>query len=132
MPAFPKPGFDRNPYIAAFKADTFVFVLVNVHRYFGKDDIESIERRSLETYGVSRWADLTRKSKNSYSTDIIALGDFNLPKVEKEDPIYKALTARGLILPEHSSRISSSIALDKAYDQIAFFPGPTKIDSLKI
>jgi endonuclease/exonuclease/phosphatase family metal-dependent hydrolase len=120
-------GFDRNPYLAAFKAGKFTFVLVNVHQYFGSDDADSIERRSLETYGVARWADLRRKSKHSYTANIIALGDFNLPKVKKGDSIYTALTARGLRLPEHSTRISSSISLDKAYDQIAFFPGPTKI-----
>jgi len=119
-------GFDRNPYVAAFRAGEFTFALVNVHKFFGDDEADSIERRSLETYAVARWADLRRKSKNSYTTNIIALGDFNLPKVGKGDPIYAALTARGLQLPEHSTRISSSISLDKAYDQIVFFPGPTK------
>jgi endonuclease/exonuclease/phosphatase family metal-dependent hydrolase len=119
-------GFDRNPYLSAFKAGDFTFVLVNVHQYYGDEEAVSIERRSLETYAVARWADLRRKSKYSYTTNIIALGDFNLPRVEKGDSIYGALTARGLQLPDHSTRISSSIFLDKAYDQIAFFPGPTK------
>jgi endonuclease/exonuclease/phosphatase family metal-dependent hydrolase len=120
------PGFDRNPYLAAFKAGNFTFVLVNVHQYFGGEDPNSVERRSLETYAVARWADLRRKNKHAYTPNIMALGDFNLPKVEKGDPIYRALTARGLRLPEHSTRISSSISADKAYDQIAFFPGSAK------
>ncbi len=124
--SIPFIGFDRNPYLAAFKAGAFTFVLVNVHQYYGHKGDDSIERRSLETYAVARWADLRHKSKYSYSANIIALGDFNLPKVEKGDPIYRALTARGLRLPHHSTRISSSISLDRAYDQIAFFPGPTK------
>lgn len=119
-------GFDRNPYVAAFRAGEFTFVLVNVHLFFGDHETDSIERRTLETYAVARWADLRRKSKNSYTTNILALGDFNLPKVGKDDPIYAALTARGLQLPEHSTRINPSISTDKAYDQIAFFPGPTK------
>jgi endonuclease/exonuclease/phosphatase family metal-dependent hydrolase len=119
-------GFERNPYLAAFKAGDFTFVLVNVHQYYGDKEADSLERRSLETYAVARWADLRHKSKYSYSDNIIALGDFNLPKVEKGDPVYRALTSRGLQLPDHSTRISSSISLDRAYDQIAFFPGSTK------
>jgi hypothetical protein len=94
-----------------------------VHLYFGKNDKFSIERRCLETYGVARWADLRRRSKYCFTSNILALGDFNLPKIETDDPVYKALRSRGLELPEHSSKIYSSIASDSAYDQIAFFPG---------
>ena len=119
-------GFDRNPYIAAFRSESFTFVLVNVHLYFGSDSKVSMNRRSLEAYAVARWADLRRKSKNAYTRDIIVLGDFNLPKVEPGDPIYKALTRRGLHLPEHSTEIGSSITTDSHYDQIAFFPGQTQ------
>ena len=38
-------------------------------------------RRALEAYAVARWADLRRKDKDAYVSNIIALGDFNLPKV---------------------------------------------------
>ena len=120
-------GFDRNPYLAAFKACSFTFLLVNVHLYFGKEsEAASIERRCLETYAVARWADLNVKSKYAYATDIIALGDFNLPKVDPADPVYKALTKRGLQLPPHSTEIASAIASDSHYDQVAFFPSQTK------
>jgi hypothetical protein len=119
-------GFDRNPYLAAFRCRSFTFVLVNVHLYFGSDSKISMNRRSLEAYAVARWADLRRKSKNAYTRDIIVLGDFNLPKVEPGDPIYEALTRRGLHLPEHSTEIVSSITTDSHYDQIAFFPGQTQ------
>lgn len=119
-------GFDRNPYLAAFRAGSFTFLLVNVHLYFGSDSTISMNRRSLETYAVARWADLRRKSKNAYTRDIIALGDFNLPNAEPGDPIYEALTRRGLHLPDHSTGIGSAIATDNHYDQIAFFPGETQ------
>jgi len=56
----------------------------------------------------------------------VPLGDFNLPKVEPGDPIYKALTSRGLVVPPHSSQIGSAIASDSYYDQIVFFPGSTQ------
>lgn len=121
-------GFDRNPYLAAFQAGSFKFSVVSVHLYFGGEDQASMHRRSLETYAVARWADLRRKSKYSYTKDIIALGDFNLPKTKPGDPIFAALTKRGLHLPQHSSEIGSSIASDNHYDQIAFYPGETAND----
>jgi endonuclease/exonuclease/phosphatase family metal-dependent hydrolase len=118
-------GFDRNPYLAAFQARNFPFLLVNVHLFFGSESKANIERRALEAYATARWADLRTKGKDAYVTDIIALGDFNLPKVEPGDPIYAALKRRGLERPPHSTQISGSIASDNAYDQIMFFPGAT-------
>lgn len=129
LPGITQPftGFDRNPYLAAFKAGSFTVLLVNVHLYFGKEsEAASIERRCLETYAVARWADLNVKSKHAYATDIIALGDFNLPKADPADPVYKALTKRGLQLPPHSTEVGSAIASDSHYDQVAFFPSQTK------
>lgn len=119
-------GFDRNPYLATFRVGSFAFSLVNVHLYFGSDSTASKQRRSLETYAVARWADIRRTSPYAFTHDIIPLGDFNLPKVEEGDPIYEALTARGLLLPEHSTQVGSSIASDSHYDQVAFFPGETQ------
>ena len=119
-------GFDRNPYLAAFQAGAFRFILVNAHLFFGDDTKADRERRSLEAYAIARWADLRRDDKHAYVEDIIALGDFNLPKVEKGDPIYDALRKRGLRIPEHSTKIASNIANDKDYDQLLFFPGKTK------
>ena len=119
-------GFDRNPYLASFQAGKFKFILVNVHLYFGEDKKADRDRRSLEAYATSRWADLRRDDKHAYAKDIIALGDFNLPKAEKGDPIYDALRKRGLRIPQHSTSIASNLKDDKHYDQIMFFPGQTK------
>ncbi|MEP6662374.1 MAG: endonuclease/exonuclease/phosphatase family protein [Verrucomicrobiota bacterium] len=120
-------GFDRSPFLASFQTGNFTFLLVGVHLYFG-DDAEkiSIERRCLEAYAVGRWADLRRKSKNAFTPNIITLGDFNLPKVEPGNAIYKALTSRGLELPPHSTKIGSSVVSDAQYDQVGFFPGAVK------
>jgi hypothetical protein len=129
-------GFDRNPLLAAFKAGQLTFLLVSVHLFFGKetdpDNPSSVDmnRRALETYGVARWCDLRRKSPNAYTQNIIALGDFNLPKVDPGDPIYQALTKRGLRLPAHSTQLGSSLVDDKHYDQIAFFPPGETEDAL--
>ncbi len=118
-------GFDRNPYVATFTADGFSVSLVNVHLYFGSDSTRDKNRRSLETYAVARWADLRRHSPHAVTADVVALGDFNLPKAVPGDPIFEALTSRGLHLPAHSTQIASSIATESHYDQVAFFPGET-------
>lgn len=122
-------GFDRNPYLATFQAGKLSFLLVNVHLFFGSDTKKAdIERRALETLAVARWAQQREKSKFSFTRDIVALGDFNMPKVAPSDPIFRALTSRGLHLPDHTSEVGSNLTSDKHYDQIAFFPGATQAD----
>lgn len=115
-------GFDRNPYVCSFQWMNEIFILINVHSFFGSEAKSDVNRRALETYAISRYADLTGNSKYAFSKNIIALGDFNLPMVQKGDLIYKALLARGLKLPKHSAKVYSNIANDKMYDQIAFLP----------
>ena len=115
-------GFDRNPYLCSFQWNNFTFVLISVHSYFGSNKSHHMNRRALEAFAIARYADLGRKSKNSFSKNYITLGDFNIPKVDKGDMIYKALVSRGLKLPDHSSKIYSNINNDKQYDQIAFLP----------
>ncbi|HTS72174.1 MAG TPA: endonuclease/exonuclease/phosphatase family protein [Gaiellaceae bacterium] len=122
----PFPGFDRGPYIGSFECGSFRFALLNVHLYYGSPDPTDVDRRTLETFAVAWWADRKHRDKRSYVPEILPLGDFNLPKAEPGDAIYKALVSRGLQVPPHSSQIGSAIASDSYYDQIAFFPGTTK------
>ena len=111
--------------MAAFQAGSFEFLLINVHLFYDSKNKKDKDRRALEAYAAARWADLRTKDKHAYVTDIIALGDFNIPKTLPGDPIFSALTRRGLSRPQHSTRISGSIASDNEYDQIMFFPGQT-------
>jgi endonuclease/exonuclease/phosphatase family metal-dependent hydrolase len=121
----------RGPYLAAFEAGSFRFLLVNVHLFYGSTSKKDIERRSLEAFAVAYWADKRRKDKHAFTTDIIPLGDFNLPRIDPTDPIFKALTSRGLVLrkPELREHLSvvggSSLGGHKHYDQVAFFPSET-------
>lgn len=119
-------GFDRTPYLAAFSVGQTSIIFVNVHLFYGDEKPESIARRSLETFAVAKWADLRKRSPYSFTRELVALGDFNMPKCEPGDSIYKALTKLGLELPEHSTQIASSISSDANYDQIAFFPETTQ------
>jgi endonuclease/exonuclease/phosphatase family metal-dependent hydrolase len=124
LPGVPEPfaGFDRTPYITAFKTATSSFGFVNVHLYFGSDAARDIRRRSLETFAVAKWAAARRKSKYALAKHVFAMGDFNMPKNAAGDPVFDALTRLGLELPTHSSEVGSNLSSDKHYDQIAYFP----------
>ena len=119
-------GFDRGPYLASFEAGTFRFSLLNVHLFYGSEATADLDRRTLETFAVAWWADRTHRDKNAYVSEIVPLGDFNLPRAASGDRIFDALVSLGLETPPHSSQIGSAIASDNQFDQIAFFPGPTK------
>jgi len=115
-------GFDRNPFIASFSFNDTRFMLLNAHLYFGSKSKKHKERRALEAFAVGRYAQLRRDDVHAFTSNIIALGDFNIPKAEKGDPIYEALTKKGLMIPKHSTQEGSSISTDAQYDQLAFFP----------
>jgi endonuclease/exonuclease/phosphatase family metal-dependent hydrolase len=119
-------GFDRNPYLSAFEVGNIQFIVVSVHLYFGKNRWFDIDRRTLETFAIARWAHLRHKSSLSYSSNIFVLGDFNLEKRAKKDKVFKALKSKGLFLPDHTTKTGSNLEGDKEYDQIAFFPGTIK------
>ncbi len=126
-------GFNRNPYLAGFHVESSQILLANCHLIYGPqssstDKQASLERRQLEAYAIARWCDLRRKDRHRWTTNIIALGDFNLPRAETTDEIYQALTKRGLSLPPHTTRIPTNVSNTADYDQIAVTPGlKTKI-----
>ena len=122
----PFAGFDRGPYLASFQAGGFRFGLLNVHLFFGSEAPEDLDRRTLETFAVAWWADRTHRDAKAYVPEILPLGDFNLPRASAGDRIFDALVALGLDTPQHSSQVASAIASDNHFDQIAFFPGPTR------
>jgi endonuclease/exonuclease/phosphatase family metal-dependent hydrolase len=122
----PFEGFDRNPYLGTFQAGNLTLQFATVHQFYGGENPADLARRALETYALARWADLRQKSGLSFTRNVVALGDFNMPRAVPGDPIYKALTAKGLELPLHTAQIGSNLAGDQYYDQVAFFPGPTK------
>ena len=116
-------GFDRNPYAVAFRAGTLEFTAVSVHLFFGSHAYYDEDRRALEAYALSRWADQRHKAAGAYSRNILVLGDLNLPIRDNTSNVYKALKAKRLILPQHSTSMGSNLAGDKDYDQVAFHAG---------
>jgi len=121
-------GFNRNPYLASFRCEGTDLLLVNCHLFYGPSGTSaerraSLERRQLEAYAAARYCDLRRKDKDRHTANIIALGDFNLPRAERGDPIYDALTRRGLHIPPEDSRIPTNVSRDSDYDQLTVVPG---------
>lgn len=111
-------GFDRNPYAVAFRAGALEFTAVSVHLFFGSHAYYDEDRRALEAYALSRWADQRHKAAGAYSRNILVLGDLNLPIRDNTSNVYKALKAKRLILPQHSTSMGSNLAGDKDYDQV--------------
>ncbi|MCW8903185.1 hypothetical protein [Sedimenticola sp.] len=116
-------GFDRNPYAVAFRAGALEFTAVCAHLFFGSHAYYDQDRRALEAYALARWADQRHKAAGAYSQNILVLGDLNLPIRGNSSNIYRALKAKRLILPQHSTSMGSNLAGDKDYDQVAFHAG---------
>lgn len=119
-------GFDRNPYVVAFRAGALEFTAVSVHLFFGSNAYYDEDRRALEAYALARWADQRHKAPGAYSQNILVMGDLNLPIRDESSSVYKALKAKRLILPQHSTTMGSNLAGDKHYDQVAFQAGGMK------
>ena len=122
-------GFNRNPFLAGFRIENTNLLLANCHLLYGSmsnsvEKKESLERRQLEAFAISRWCDLRRRDKHAWTKNIIALGDFNIPLAKPGDAIYDALIKRGLRVPPHDTKIPfTNVSNSADYDQIAVTPG---------
>lgn len=116
-------GFDRNPYAVAFRTGALEFTAVSAHLFFGSNAYYDEDRRSLEAYALARWADQRHKAPGAYSQNILVMGDLNLPIRDESNNVYRALKAKRLIFPQHSTAMGSALAGDKHYDQVAFPAG---------
>lgn len=120
----PFAGFNRNPYMASFKAGIFEFSLVNVHLYWS-----NMAWRQLETKALAKWAKSRKDKSGPPHNDIILIGDFNMPHARPGDDIYDQLKQYGLTLPKHTTDlVGTNLAGDKHYDEVAFFPSRTSED----
>jgi len=112
----------RSPYMASFKSGDFDFVLITAHIRWGKTEQERIKELQL----LADWVERRRKETTVEDTDIIVMGDFNIPKVD--DDLYKAITSKGLRVPDALRGVThgSNLEKDKRYDQILHYPKFTK------
>lgn len=112
----------RKPYIASFKSGNFDFVLISAHIRWGKSGRARIKPLKL----LAEWVEKRRKDVHADDTDLIVMGDFNIPKID--DRLYKAITSKGLKAPEAllGLKHGSNLAKNKRYDQILHHPNYTQ------
>ncbi|MCB1123208.1 MAG: hypothetical protein KJT03_16760 [Verrucomicrobiae bacterium] len=51
------------------------------------------------------------------------MGDYNLPKIDEKNNVYRALLENDFILPQHSTAMGSSLSGENHYDQVLFHSG---------
>jgi hypothetical protein len=117
-------SFWRAPYMASFRSGNFDFIVIATHTRWG----DSITARQAELQLLADWIDVRFKSEFVEDNDLIVMGDFNIPKLD--DPLFKALTSRGLRIPECLRELrvgdrvvkGSNLGTDARYDQILHLP----------
>ncbi len=109
----------RSPYVASFKAGNFDFVVLSTHVRWG----ENAASRVVELRMLADWVDAKAKEKHREDRDIIVMGDFNIPST-KNDPLFDAITSKGLQIPKalRGLKVGTNLAKDKRYDQILHLP----------
>lgn len=119
-------GFNRNPYVAAFRSGQFSFTLANVHILFGSGKSGYL-RRIAEVYNLALWAHtrVTTRAELTFDHDIILIGDFNIPKANTSDRVGRQLLEYGMHLTHYGSQTGSNLEGTDHYDQIAFHPDRT-------
>ena len=107
----------RSPYLASFKAGKFDFMVLTVHIRWGKSRLE----RKKALANLAEWVDKRVNMDDVKDKDMLVMGDFNIPKVG--DPLYKAITSKGLQAPKQLLGLKgTNILRTKSYDQILYYP----------
>lgn len=117
-------SFWRAPYMCAFRAGNFDFIVIATHARWGN----SLDARQTELQMLSDWIDTRFKKKFVEDHDLLVMGDFNTPTFD--DPTFRALTSHGLKIPKPLIQLSvgdrvvggSNLGNDARYDQILHLP----------
>ena len=114
----PENSFWRSPYMASFKSGNFDFVVLTTHIRWG----DSIQARRDELEMLADWVEGKRLEKYAEDTDLIVMGDFNIPS--RTGPLFEAITKHGLQVPKAllGTEHGSNLRKDKRYDQILHYP----------
>lgn len=108
----------RTPYLAAFQAGWFKFMISTVHILWGGSQANSPERiaeiGAVADFLADRVAD-----PDAWSPNLILLGDFNI--FARDDDTFRAVTDAGFDVPPALQSIpGSNVKKNRTYDQIAF------------
>ena len=117
-------SFWRAPYMCAFRAGNFDFIVIATHARWGN----SLAARQAELQMLSDWIDTRFKKKFVEDHDLLVMGDFNTRTLD--DPIFRALASHGLKIPKPLIQLTvgdrvvggSNLGNDARYDQILHLP----------
>ncbi len=135
-------GFSRTPYLATFHKGPVRLELASVHSIFGdkEKDPFAMMRRLAETKAIGWWCEERSKDPDSYTKDIIALGDFNTPSEDDAEfaaEMLDELRARGLHALRYKAdgtdrvletQLGTAVRSENHYDHLLFFPRHTDSD----
>ena len=108
----------RTPYLCAFQAGWFKFMISTVHIVYGGAKANEPDR-IREISEVAGFLQKRAADPDAWSPNLILLGDFNI--FAREDDTFKAIVDRGFSVPEALQSLpGSNIQKNKHYDQIAF------------
>jgi hypothetical protein len=120
-------NFSRNPFLSTWqvKNRNTCFLLTNAHIYYGDDVIGSAKynNRIAEVYFLADWASKQRQKEGKesiYESNVILLGDMNVPKMDSNDPVYRALKRKGLVPSRYSTEAGTTVQEFCQYDQVVF------------
>ncbi|MEJ2008018.1 MAG: endonuclease/exonuclease/phosphatase family protein [Acidobacteriota bacterium] len=127
--------FARTPYAVSFLSSGATFIMVTLHVVYGSGS--STEDRKDELTAIAKWLAGWATDVKAYNHNLIALGDFNIDRVD--DPLYDAFTSTGLFTPPDLNAVPRTIFAkpgepqkDKHYDQIAWFNTAAGIPKLSL
>ncbi|MDX6594053.1 MAG: hypothetical protein QOJ13_3249 [Gaiellales bacterium] len=113
--------FARTPYAVGFASEHLRFTLITLHILYGDDPADRLPELTRIAEDLATWA----KAKDPWAPNLIALGDFNIDRLD--DPLFRALTHTGLSAPDALNSVRRTIFDDETnhsfYDQIAWFSG---------
>jgi endonuclease/exonuclease/phosphatase family metal-dependent hydrolase len=111
--------FARTPYAVSFESGSRAFTLVTLHVLYGDSPADRVD----ELKEIATWLAEWPKREKEWSENLLTLGDFNVDR--RGDPLWEALTAKGLTTPAALNDVPRTIFDDPQsphfYDQIAWF-----------
>lgn len=117
----------RTPMIVGFRAGWFKFTICTAHLYYGGSKPDD-PRRLQEMRELAKFLAREAKARTAWAKNMIVLGDFNIFKIT--DETFKTLTLSGFTVPPGILELTSNVAGDRHFDQIAFI-APSLQDQLE-
>jgi endonuclease/exonuclease/phosphatase family metal-dependent hydrolase len=131
-------NFSRNPYLTSWEVvgRKYTFTLASTHIYWGDPDPADaksaaartkrakFDQRIAEVFYLANWASTNTQNKKKsalvYDANIILLGDMNIPTMNSDELVWKALLRKGLRPSRYATEMGTTLQEFTKYDQVVF------------